>query len=209
MSLDDDAFKFTVDLRTDVSSSSVRGAANTVPLTFLYGAAERVMPIQSIPVQPSASTVGTPAARYYAALTAARGNVGAVEEDDTVYAAVNVSVQHRRRTRRRMHTVTSDMSARNPAYYVGKHDDHGEMRSDLWMSAIARYVFFFSPKTKERVFDPTIADFRNEVMKARAEGRSADVRLLHIQYWGAFIITLIGEVWDSTLLKIIRSFIAK
>ena len=79
------------------------------------------------------------------------------------------------------------------------------MPPGLWMSRIARAVFFFSPKTVERVFEEIIADYRHEMIQAEAAGRTADLHWLRVQYWGAFIKSLIVELSAGSLGKIIRA----
>jgi hypothetical protein len=79
------------------------------------------------------------------------------------------------------------------------------MPPGLWMSRIARGVFFFSPKTVERVFEEIIADYRHEMLEAEWKGRTADLRWLRVQYWGAFIKSLITELAAGSLGRIIRA----
>lgn len=79
------------------------------------------------------------------------------------------------------------------------------MPPGIWMSRIARGVFFFSPRTVERVFEEIIADYRHEMFEAEWRGRTADLRWLRIQYWGAFIKSVIAELAVGSLGRLIRA----
>jgi hypothetical protein len=63
------------------------------------------------------------------------------------------------------------------------------------MSRIARGVFFFSPKTVERVFEEVIDDYWQEMVKAEANGEPTQrIRMLRAQHWGGFIGALVQEI---------------
>jgi len=112
-------------------------------------------------------------------------------------------------------TFESTTKKRSPVYFYGEAVEKEQRKAKrhvavavppgFWMSRIARTVFFFSPKTAERVFEEIIADYRYEAITAEAEGRTSDLRWLRVQYWGAFIWSLVQEVYAGSLGNIIRA----
>lgn len=68
------------------------------------------------------------------------------------------------------------------------------------MTRAAGFIFFFSPKTFKRISEEVIADYQREMINAEARGASpAELRKLRMQYWGAFIWTLVREFENSAL----------
>jgi len=71
------------------------------------------------------------------------------------------------------------------------------------MARIARSVFFFSPRTVERVFEEIIADYRHEMVKGEASGKSTrELHAMRIQHWGGFIIAVVLEIAEGTVGRI-------
>ena len=73
------------------------------------------------------------------------------------------------------------------------------------MERIASLLFFFSPKTVDRVFGETIADYRHEMIEAEAKGKPR--KWLRVQYWTGFSISVVLELVNSTLGKLVRMLI--
>lgn len=79
------------------------------------------------------------------------------------------------------------------------------MPPGYWMDRIARGIFFFSPKTIERVFEEIVADYRHETIEAEAKGRSAGtMRRIKAQHWGGFIIAVLEELAGGVVGKIVK-----
>lgn len=79
------------------------------------------------------------------------------------------------------------------------------MPPGYWMERIATTVFFFSPRTVDRVFGESVADYRHEMIKAEAKGASsATLRKLRLQHWGGFFIALVEELAGGVVGKIVK-----
>ena len=76
-----------------------------------------------------------------------------------------------------------------------------------WMERVAGAIFFFAPKTVERVFSEIVADYRHEMIASEAKGASkAELRKLKIQHWGGFIIAVFDELLMGVLGRIVKVF---
>lgn len=75
-----------------------------------------------------------------------------------------------------------------------------------WMTRVAGVLFFFSPKTAERVFGEIVAHYRHEMIEAEASGKSPSKMFLRFRHWGGFVLALIAELSSGFLGKIIRAF---
>ena len=74
-----------------------------------------------------------------------------------------------------------------------------------WMGRIASLMFFFSPNTVDRVFGAHVADYRHEMIEAEAKGKPT--KWLRVQYWTGFAISVVLELANSTLGKLVRMLI--
>lgn len=74
------------------------------------------------------------------------------------------------------------------------------------MRRLADLLFFFSPKTVERVFGDIIATYQHEMIKAEGDGAPPSRLLsLQVQYWGGFIWSLFDQVVFGFVGKIIKT----
>jgi hypothetical protein len=81
------------------------------------------------------------------------------------------------------------------------------MPPGYWMKRIANGLFFFSPKTVERVFGEIIADYRHEMIEAEAKRKPpAEMRWLRIRHWGGFLLAVFEEMYLGTVGKIVKVF---
>jgi hypothetical protein len=82
-----------------------------------------------------------------------------------------------------------------------------DMPPGYGMEQVARWVFFFSPKTFRRISEEIIADYRHELVEAEGQGKSeAELRTLKIQHWGGFVLSIISELYCGILGKLVKVF---
>jgi len=74
------------------------------------------------------------------------------------------------------------------------------------MTRIAELIFFFSPKTRQRIFEEIVADYRCEMVDAEAkECPPATMRRIRAQYWGAFVIAIALELATGVVGRIVKA----
>jgi hypothetical protein len=75
-----------------------------------------------------------------------------------------------------------------------------------WMERVAGTLFFFSPKTVERVFHEIIGAYQHEIIKAEAAGaRRSRLLSLRVQYWGGFLWSIVDKVAFGFVGKIMKA----
>jgi hypothetical protein len=75
------------------------------------------------------------------------------------------------------------------------------------MERTAKFIFFFAPKRLRRILEEAVGDYRHEMVKAEADRRPApELRLLRVQHWGGFFISVFDELLDSIVGRIIRAY---
>lgn len=102
-------------------------------------------------------------------------------------------------------TVNADVDAVLGDVSIEARVSRIQMPPGYWMDRIARSVFFFSPKTIERIFEEIVGDFRHEMIKAEARGDLRAMRRLRLQHWGGFIIALIEQLLEGLVGRIIKA----
>lgn len=73
------------------------------------------------------------------------------------------------------------------------------------MERVARWIFFFSPKTFRRVSEEIVADYRHEMVEAIGKGApKAELRRLQFQHWGGFILVVLDSLVSGVVGKLVK-----